>query len=546
VIDWKAGLLLLVMVSSIAGCVKPACLDCDDGNPCTQDQCREGECANTPLNGPVEGCYGVGGCIEYSCFSGECLPQKIMRCCGNGACDMGESYETCPSDCQSTCYDGIKNHGEQGIDCGGPCSPCESQELNGIQRINAVRQLWRQSVENYTNAIGRFNADKNATRLRGAAIASYSETENILAVIERMNMSSQFMNLTVRLNSSVSTYMRGVHMMVLFCDTQKDRYRVSSNGLFSQSLEEDRTFVQEYNGLIDRYNGKQVGCANHLLDAGEESTDCGGICNKDCAMTLNITKHVTVHIEGGPATITLNVSAPAMDLPPEQRVLASYYNPKPDYVETSLDGDEYVVYEVSMPYYGSNEMDITRTLRLYRTSAFNVTVNDYFDKSYTRANNLSQLSEEICYRSGLLRKESQTTRGRVEKIQRWLIDNVKYQRNDETLGAQLTYDTRVGACDEHADLFNSMTRCVGIPSRRVTGYMLNASKLEGHAWAQYYDGGWYFIDPSAKNLEQAFVPENKHITSCIGEGAYNCGLGYTYTYAGSKPKIDVKEIVYIN
>ena len=76
--------------------------------------------------------------------------------------------------------------------------------------------------------------------------------------------------------------------------------------------------------------------------------------------------------------------------------------------------------------------------------------------------------------------------------------------------------------------------------------MLNASKLEGHAWSEYYDGGWYFIDPSSKNIDQAFVPENKHITSCVGEGAYNCGLGHTYTYTGQKPMIDVKESVYLS
>lgn len=35
-----------------------------------------------------------------------------------------------------TCYDGIQNQGEKGVDCGGPCPPCELKEKIVIQSLN--------------------------------------------------------------------------------------------------------------------------------------------------------------------------------------------------------------------------------------------------------------------------------------------------------------------------------------------------------------------------------------------------------------------------
>lgn len=35
-----------------------------------------------------------------------------------------------------TCYDGVKNQGEKGVDCGGPCPPCELKEKITIQSLN--------------------------------------------------------------------------------------------------------------------------------------------------------------------------------------------------------------------------------------------------------------------------------------------------------------------------------------------------------------------------------------------------------------------------
>lgn len=47
--------------------------------------------------------------------------------CNNGIQDHGEKGVDCGGQCDScvTCFDGIKNQDETGVDCGGVCEPCE-------------------------------------------------------------------------------------------------------------------------------------------------------------------------------------------------------------------------------------------------------------------------------------------------------------------------------------------------------------------------------------------------------------------------------------
>jgi len=75
----------------------------------------------------------------------------ISIACGDNACTGGESQSTCCLDCgcpagkscsgnvcisagqnATTCDDGIKNQGETGMDCGGPCAACSPECGNGI------------------------------------------------------------------------------------------------------------------------------------------------------------------------------------------------------------------------------------------------------------------------------------------------------------------------------------------------------------------------------------------------------------------------------
>jgi hypothetical protein len=73
---------------------------CSDGNACTvNDSCQNGACTS----GPATGCT-----------------------CSDGIKNQGETGIDCGGPCAAcpTCSDHIKNQGETGVDCGGPCAAC--------------------------------------------------------------------------------------------------------------------------------------------------------------------------------------------------------------------------------------------------------------------------------------------------------------------------------------------------------------------------------------------------------------------------------------
>ncbi len=108
----------------------------------------------TPLEALLQGCTENWDCTEWSectpagfqyrnctdlndCGTTKNKPPEVKECeyipsCENGIKDPGEEGIDCGGPCKpcATCYDGIKNcHDgacEQGIDCGGPCKPCAS------------------------------------------------------------------------------------------------------------------------------------------------------------------------------------------------------------------------------------------------------------------------------------------------------------------------------------------------------------------------------------------------------------------------------------
>ena len=88
----------------------PRCPEsCDDGNPCTQDFCSSEtnyQCEHSSIVGTTEGCKDlVETCKQYQCVESKCQIVTLANCCGNGECETGEDWETCPQDCE-LCDDG--------------------------------------------------------------------------------------------------------------------------------------------------------------------------------------------------------------------------------------------------------------------------------------------------------------------------------------------------------------------------------------------------------------------------------------------------------
>jgi len=535
----------LALAALVLGCVQAPCF-CDDENPCTHDLCVDGVCVNKPLNGPVQDCFGGVGCIEYTCSGGSCLPQKVMGCCGDGECSPDESHMACPRDCAPSCVDGVRNQGEDDIDCGGPCDSCENQNINYLMRLGRLRTSWQDIVSNYTADVRSYNLHRNLSLMKAASFRYYSGSESIRTRLNRMQVPEDLHALHELMNHSLSLYLMAVHEMILYTSSGRQSNRLAANRLFADSVDSDKDFVSAYNGYVDKYNNLSRTCNNFLYDVGEESVDCGRLCSRACGQELNVTKYVRVTVEGAKTTVKLNVTPAALDFPPSQHVRATYFDPEPLKVHVSDEGNVYYYYEFHMPAYGVREIEVTESLVLRRMIPHTPSDSQYFSSTYQLVSEKTPLSEDICYRAKVIKDDVGDTQAIIKSLVEWIRQNVEYEPNREELGAEYCYRYRRGACDEQADLLIFMARCVGIPARRITGNLINASQLSGHAWAQYYDGGWIYVDPSTKRRDQAFALDNKHIISCIGEGAQECGVGYTYTYTGAKPKVEVEDKVYLS
>ncbi len=99
---------------------------------CTANKWQEGNCG-----------FQIRDCSDISlCNTSFMMPEKLQRCyyTDNPNCEDGiknchsrdcEFLTDCGGPCKPcpTCYDGMQNQGEEGIDCGGPCyTSCEIKE----------------------------------------------------------------------------------------------------------------------------------------------------------------------------------------------------------------------------------------------------------------------------------------------------------------------------------------------------------------------------------------------------------------------------------
>jgi cysteine-rich repeat protein len=99
---------------------------CDDGNTVDDDNCSNACVAATCFD--LVRNHGETG-VDCGGTCGACAA------CGNGVVEAGEQCDDgnavngdgCSNQCVlATCGDALQNHGETGLDCGGPCPACGS------------------------------------------------------------------------------------------------------------------------------------------------------------------------------------------------------------------------------------------------------------------------------------------------------------------------------------------------------------------------------------------------------------------------------------
>jgi hypothetical protein len=92
------------------------------------------------------------------------------------------------------------------------------------------------------------------------------------------------------------------------------------------------------------------------------------------------------------------------------------------------------------------------------------------------------------------------TLARSRLLMRWVYTNLQKSMDANASTALQVLATKKGDCTEHAMLFTTLARSIGIPAREVSGlaYIETPEPTFGwHAWSEVNDGlGWISIDPT--------------------------------------------------
>lgn len=91
----------------------------------------------------------------------------------------------------------------------------------------------------------------------------------------------------------------------------------------------------------------------------------------------------------------------------------------------------------------------------------------------------------------------------VQEILQWLRRNVEYQKGDEPKGAAATAKLGRGRCQQFSELFITLCRAKGLPTKYVGGLSTyfdkrNPNASGSHAWAEVFLSGlgWVPFDPT--------------------------------------------------
>ncbi len=574
------ALLVAFAIVLACGCVEVQdCRHCDDGNPCTVDDCgtdAEQPCVHWPQDGPQPGCNEtLPGCSQRSCVDGACLTVNRSRCCGNGRCEAGEGTYACPQDCPPSCSDFIqnqgeagidcgglcerpcpscndsqKNQGEEGVDCGGPCpTPCTSNASASFESLHDLYGDYTGIASSFNDAISRFNGDGNANALSAAARSAAAD----LAALRGRLSGTPFPRGSASLRTSfaevIDTHIDAAQAMRDYAKTRRDSFRQAANRLLSDASAADARFVAAYNQAVESENTRVRQCADGIRNQGEQAVDCGGPCLEPCTREVAVSKVVVVTNDGRLALdVFLNVTPAGIDYPPFQKILGTTYSIQPDHVVRDVEGNVFYQYAFPLAVGQSLELSITQRLRLSRGERFHADPDPAFLDQFLALDDA--LPPGVCETANTMASSSAGIHDTADLFFAWIHDNIAYRQNRQELGAAHTFQTRQGACDEHADLFVAFSRCTGTPARRVTGFLENESRLTGHAWSEYYGtatGGWYYLEPTVRGSAVAHrSSDGRHVISCVGKRAYRCGTSYAYTYLQGRdagPGLSVTEEV---
>jgi len=109
----------------------------------------------------------------------------------------------------------------------------------------------------------------------------------------------------------------------------------------------------------------------------------------------------------------------------------------------------------------------------------------------------------------------------VEKIRRWIQENITYQygTSDASTSALETAQSKQGVCRDFAHLGISLCRAINVPARMVVGFLHELEPMDMHAWFEAYIGGrWFTMDATEEE------PKGNRIVVAYGRDAADVAL----------------------
>ena len=116
-------------------------------------------------------------------------------------------------------------------------------------------------------------------------------------------------------------------------------------------------------------------------------------------------------------------------------------------------------------------------------------------------------------------QNAETNEQKVVAILKWLSPgtNIKYSgQTGSRYGTEQVLKQKFGHCWDFSDLFVTLARAAGVPSRQVAGWLYGTS---GHVWCEYFlEGkGWQQVDPTGGNVLPCGLYHLAYFTSNDGE-----------------------------
>jgi transglutaminase-like putative cysteine protease len=178
-----------------------------------------------------------------------------------------------------------------------------------------------------------------------------------------------------------------------------------------------------------------------------------------------------------------------------------------------------------------------------RVKIFSRRVLDAYDERFLEETELTKPNEEIIEKA--LEFKDKGLEGLAE-MAIWMNENIVY---DEALGEEVkpaswVFTNRRGTCDEFSNLFISMTRSLGLPSRYVTG-LAYSEGFDHHAWVEVFvNDEWVPFDPTwleagyldATHLKIANLPDGNSTERILIRG-FNVDVVWT----PSKYRVEILE-----